>query len=108
MSSLEKEWLTYPRGSDIDIELPFEDDDDVPIPMTGWNISLFEAGPAGPTAAYVEANAVVSWLDQAGGVGRFFLPWNAAAPSYFTVRLLLSRVSDGHDDGIDEILVRYT
>lgn len=107
---IEKLTITFPRGSDIAEEVAFEDDSQnppQPINMTGWNLEVFEAGPAGATEAYVESNASFTWVDQANGIARFSLPWSNSAPDFFTVRLRATRVADNHDQGIDEILVRY-
>lgn len=105
---IEREWVEFPRGSDVSLELPFQDDNGAPIPMTGWTIAIFEAGPAGTVATYVNTNATVAWTNQAGGIAQFDLPWDNTAPTEFWVRLRISRTVDGHDDGIDQINVRYT
>lgn len=106
---IEKEWLSFPRGSDIAEEVAFEEDSDPPLPidMTGWTLEVFEAGPAGATETYVLANATFTWVDQAGGIAKFALPWNSSAPEWFTIRLRATRTSDSHDQGIDELNVRY-
>ena len=105
---LEKEYITLPRGSDVYFEFPLVDDNDAPINMTGWTVALFEAGPDGAVGSFVQTNHTVAWSNQAGGVFEFKLPWDAASPEEFWIRLRLTRTADGHDDAIDQIWVRYT
>ena len=109
MARIEKEWLEFPRGSDIAEEVAFEEDSDpaLPIDMTGWTLEVFEAGPDGAAETYVMANATFTWTDQATGIAKLALPWDDAAPAWFTVRLRATRTVDGHDQGIDELNVRY-
>jgi len=108
MGRIEKEWVEFPQGSDVSLELPFQDDNGVAINMTGWTIEIFKAGPEGTVEAYVNANATVAWTNQSGGIAQFDLPWDDAAPPDFWVRLRITRTADGHDDGIDQMNVRYT
>lgn len=105
---IEKQVLRFPRGSDIKWALEFVDDESLPLDMTGWELEVFEAGPAGAAAAFVNANSTFEWSDQVGGVAEFFLDWDVAMPETFWVRLRITRTSDGHDDALDEITVRFT
>lgn len=105
---IEKQILRIPRGSDVKIALEFVDDDDRPIDMTGWELDVFEAGPAGAVASFVNDNSTFEWTDQTAGVAQFFIDWDAAMPETFWVRLRTTRTSDDHDDALDEITVRFT
>lgn len=97
------------RGADVLIELPFatEDEPPVPINMTGWQLSIRDAGPPGPVKDYVLANGVVSWADQAGGVARFRLPWQESSPSEFWFQVLSKRTADDFDDPLPQLWVRF-
>lgn len=105
---IEQEYISLPRGSDVYFEFPCTDDNNLPIDMTGWTVSLFEAGPSGAAQTYVTDNHTVAWSNQVGGVFEFKLPWGALMPDSFWIRLRLKRTSDDHDDGIDQIWVRFT
>ncbi len=105
---IETQVIKLPRGSDVSFELPFEDDNGVAINMTGWNIDVFEAGPDGAAETYVNDNSTVSWVNQAEGIAKFAMPWGPGIPDAFWVRLRITRTSDDHDDGIDQINVRFT
>lgn len=108
---IEKLVMTFPRGSDINEEVSFEDDSQDPplrINMSGWDLEIFEAGPEGVVETYVKDNASFVWVDQSSGIAKFSLPWSDSAPPLFTVRLRAKRTSDDYDQGIDEITVRYT
>jgi hypothetical protein len=107
--SCEKIVIARYRGADVLIDLPFTTDDDPPvaIPMTGWELSIRDAGPAGPVKDYVLDNATVAWVDQAGGIGRFSLPWQESSPSEFWFQVLSKRTADDLDDPLPPIWVRF-
>lgn len=109
MSSIAPEVIAVNRGSDIAWPFECKDDNGAPIDMTGWNLELFEAGPAGAASSYVTSNATAVWTDQANGQGEFRLPWDSVAPTEFWFRLRFKNVVAGpdDDDAWDVINVRY-
>lgn len=93
--------VTLNRGSDIFLDLQFQDDNGDPIDMTGWTIAIFEAETWGL------ANGSVAWADQSTGLARLSAQWGATPPSETWFRVRATRTVDGVDDALPKMTVRW-
>jgi hypothetical protein len=90
------------RGSDIYHEFICKDDAGDPINMTGWTIALFEA------ETWLAANGVIAWTDQAAGEARLTAAWSSSTPAKTWFIARLTRTSDGFDDALPKVTVRFS
>ena len=89
------------RGTDIRFDLAFTDDTGAPLDMTGHTIAIFEADTWGTS------NGAVAWSDQAGGVARITAEWGNTPPEEVWFRVRTTRTSDGYDDAMPKLSVRF-